>query len=72
VRERFRHTRYDAVLIGAGIRLVAANSRLFEALINLAHTELPDCRFVFNEGPTASAEDVLRWFPEGSRTSSAT
>src|ERR1700679_318570 len=29
--------RYDAVLIGAGVRLVAGNTLLFESIVNAAH-----------------------------------
>jgi hypothetical protein len=29
---------YDAVLIGAGVRLVASNTLLFESIVNAAHT----------------------------------
>jgi hypothetical protein len=54
--------RYDAVLIGAGVRLVAANTLLFEALVNLVHTRLPDARFVFNYGPQSTPDDIYRWF----------
>ena len=34
--------RYDAVLIGAGVRLVAANTLLFEAIVNAAHAANPE------------------------------
>ena len=33
--------RYDAVLIGAGLRLVASNTLLFEAIVNAAHAANP-------------------------------
>ena len=33
--------RYDAVLIGAGVRLVASNTLLFEAIVNAAHAATP-------------------------------
>jgi hypothetical protein len=55
--------RYDAVLIGAGVRLVASNTVLFEAIINAAHAANPDCRFVFNYSPTSTPDDIRRWFP---------
>lgn len=55
---------YDAVLIGAGIRLVAANTLLFEAIVNAAHTLAPHCRFVFNRAAAATPEDIRRWYPE--------
>ncbi|WP_422743251.1 hypothetical protein ACN27E_17175 [Mycobacterium sp. WMMD1722] len=54
---------YDAVLIGAGIRLVAGNTLLFEAIVNAAHLTQPGCRFVFNRAAVATPEDIRRWFP---------
>ena len=55
--------RYDAVLIGAGVRLVAGNTLLFEMIVNAAHVAQPDCRFVFNSGPAATPDDIRRWYP---------
>ncbi|AQA06762.1 hypothetical protein BVC93_27085 [Mycobacterium sp. MS1601] len=54
---------YDAVLIGAGIRLVADNTLLFEAIVNAAHTLQPSCRFVFNRAATSTPDDIRRWYP---------
>lgn len=55
--------RYDAVLIGAGIRLVAANTLLFETIVNAAHTLQPGCRFVFNRAAAATPDDIRRHYP---------
>jgi len=55
--------RYDAVLIGAGVRLVANNTLLFESIVNAAHSANPDCRFVFNYAPTSTPDDIRRWYP---------
>ena len=55
--------RYDAVLIGAGVRLVAGNTLLFEAIVNTAHVAQPDCRFVFNRAPMSTPDDIRRWYP---------
>ncbi|KAA0077189.1 hypothetical protein CIW52_31880 [Mycolicibacterium sp. P9-64] len=55
---------YDAVLIGAGVRLVANNTLLFEAIINAAHSANPHCRFVFNYSPTSTPDDIRRWYPD--------
>ncbi|OBF19149.1 hypothetical protein A5725_18585 [Mycobacterium kubicae] len=54
---------YDAVLIGAGVRLVASNTLLFEAIVNAAHAFQPGCRFVFNRAATATPDDIRRWYP---------
>jgi hypothetical protein len=55
---------YDAVLIGAGVRLVANNTLLFEAIVNAAHSANPQCRFVFNYSPTSTPDDIRRWYPD--------
>jgi hypothetical protein len=53
---------YDAVLIGAGVRLVASNTLLFESIVNAAHTTQPGCRFVFNHAATSTPGDIRRWY----------
>jgi len=55
---------YDAVLIGAGVRLVASNTLLFESIVNAAHTTQPGCRFVFNHAAVATPDDIRRWYPQ--------
>src|SRR3977135_1061142 len=55
--------RYDAVLIGAGVRLVATNTLLFEAIINAAHSANPHCRLVVNYSPSSTTDDIRRWYP---------
>jgi hypothetical protein len=55
--------RYDAVLIGAGVRLVAGNTLLFESIVNAAHVTQPGCRFVFNRAAVAAPDDIRRWYP---------
>lgn len=55
---------YDAVLIGAGVRLVTSNTLLFESIVNAAHTLQPGCRFVFNRGAASTPDDIRRWYPD--------
>ncbi|OBG94254.1 hypothetical protein A5697_26675 [Mycobacterium sp. E3251] len=55
--------RYDAVLIGAGIRLAAGNTLLFESIVNAAHVTQPGCRFVFNRAAQSTPGDIRRWYP---------
>jgi hypothetical protein len=55
---------YDAVLIGAGIRLVATNTLLFESIVNAAHATQPGCRFVFNQAALSTPGDIRRWCPD--------
>ncbi|MBX9978229.1 MAG: hypothetical protein K2Z76_01505 [Mycobacterium gordonae] len=63
-RRRLEANRYDAVLIGAGVRLVANNTLLFESIVNAAHITQPGCRFVFNRGAQSTPDDIRRWYPE--------
>jgi hypothetical protein len=62
-RQSLEAKRYDAVLIGAGVRLVPVNTLLFESIINAAHVAQPNCRFVFNREAVATPDDIRRWYP---------
>jgi hypothetical protein len=62
-RQWLEAKRYDAVLIGAGVRLIASNTLLFESIVNAAHTTQPNCRFVFNRAAVATPDDIRRWYP---------
>ena len=55
---------YDAVLIGAGVRLIASNTLLFESIVNAAHTTQPGCRVVFNRAAVPTPDDIRRWYPQ--------
>lgn len=59
--ERLEQQRFDCVLIGAGVRLVAANTALFEKLLNLVHEHAPQAKLCFNTNPNDTAEAVQRW-----------
>jgi hypothetical protein len=63
VRDAITAKHYDAALIGAGIRLVASNTLLFEAIVNTVHELLPAARLVFNAAAVTSPDDIRRWFP---------
>jgi hypothetical protein len=52
---------YDCIVIGAGVRLVAKNTPLFEKLINAAHQHAPQAKLCFNTNPTDTADAVRRW-----------
>lgn len=62
-RQWLQAKRYDAILIGAGVRLVASNTLLFESIVNAAHLTQPGCRFVFNRAAVATPDDIRRWYP---------
>lgn len=63
LRQRLENQSYDCLLIGAGVRLIAQNTPLFEKLINVAHDRAGKARLCFNTGPTDSADAVRRWIP---------
>ncbi len=60
LRDRLAATRYDGVLIGAGLRTLPPHALLFEALVNAVHEAAPQARFAFNINPADTAEAVLR------------
>ena len=60
LRERLGQTRYDAVMIGAGIRTLPPYALLFEALVNAVHEAAPQARFAFNSNPADTAQAVQR------------
>lgn len=60
LRERLGATRYDVVMIGAGIRTLPPYALLFEALVNAVHEAAPQARFAFNSNPADTAEAVQR------------
>jgi hypothetical protein len=65
VRERLGRKRFDCILIGAGVRLIAQNTPLFEKLINVVHEHAPQAKLCFNTKPTDTAEAVLRCVTAG-------
>ena len=56
-----RSTRFDCVVIGAGLRLPPERLMLFEKIINLVHALAPNTRICFNTTPADTAEAVQRW-----------
>lgn len=52
---------YDCVVIGAGVRLIAQNTALFEKLINIIHQYAPSAKLCFNTRPDDTADAVKRW-----------
>lgn len=56
-----RAARFDAVLIGAGVRTSQEHFMLFEKLLNTVHQHAPGARLCFNTGPTDSVAAVQRW-----------
>jgi len=55
-------SRYDCIMIGAGLRVVPPYFLLFEKLINVVHRHAPaSTKLCFNSNPTDTAEAVKRW-----------
>ena len=67
VRARLRQKDFDCIMIGAGVRLIAENTELFEKLINVVHVHAPRATFCFNTAPSDTAAAVERWFPRAGR-----
>lgn len=61
VRARLEEKPYDCIMIGAGVRLIAQNTPLFEKLINVVHQHAPQARLCFNTRPDDTAAAVQRW-----------
>ncbi len=58
---RLKQTRFNCVLIGAGVRANPSNLILFEKLINVVHEHAPQAKLCFNRLPSDTAEAVKRW-----------
>ena len=55
-------SRYDWIMIGAGLRIVPLYFLLFEKLINIVHRHAPaSSKLCFNSNPADTAEAVKRW-----------
>ena len=61
LQTRLKQTRFNCVLIGAGVRANPSNFILFEKLINVVHEHAPQAKFCFNQLPSDTAEAVKRW-----------
>jgi hypothetical protein len=55
-------SRYDCIMIGAGLRTVPPYFLLFERLMNVIHRHAPaSTKLCFNTSPADTAEAVQRW-----------
>jgi len=61
VERRLKQTRFDCVLIGAGVRTNPSHFLLFERLINVVHEHAPHAKLCFNTQPSDTAAAVRRW-----------
>lgn len=63
VRGELERATYDAVVIGAGLRVAPPLFLLFERLLNVVHRNAPSAKICFNTRPTDTLEAVRRWLP---------
>jgi hypothetical protein len=56
-----KSSRFDCVVIGAGLRLPPERLPLFEKVLNLVHALAPAARICFNTTPADTTEAVRRW-----------
>ena len=61
VQQQLSGTKYDCVVVGAGVRLPPKNLLLFEAIVNAVHKAAPNASIAFNTVPQDSAEAAARW-----------
>jgi hypothetical protein len=61
VSQKLSESKYDCIVIGAGIRTLPAHFLLFEKLINAVHQHAPQAKICFNTKPSDTAEAVQRW-----------
>ena len=65
VERQLASTRYDCVVIGAGVRLPPRRLAIFETVINAVHKTAPGAAIAFNTRPDDSADAASRWLPAG-------
>lgn len=61
IEKHLQSKKYDAVLIGAGIRIPGSNFMLFEKMINSIHEHAPQSKTCFNTNPQDTIAAVQRW-----------
>ena len=67
VERQLGSTRYDCVVIGAGVRLPPRRLALFEVVINAVHKAAPGAAIAFNTRPDDSADAAGRGLALGHR-----
>ncbi len=61
VSEALEESRYDVIVIGAGLRTLPPMAEQFERLINVLHEKAPQAKLAFNSQPADSDKAALRW-----------
>lgn len=57
---KLHEKKWDVVMVGMGLRKTDAMIPLFERIVNVVHTELPDAKFAFNISIVKTREAVDR------------
>jgi hypothetical protein len=68
VERLLRSTKYDCVVVGAGVRLPPRNLPLFEVVIDAIRKAAPEAPIAFNTRPDDSADAAARWVAPESRS----
>lgn len=55
--------KWDAVLIGFGVRGTPSETAIFEALVNTTREYAPQAKFAFNSGPEGTLDALKRIVP---------
>ena len=61
LKAKLNSSRYDVILVGAGVRTDADQFSLFETIINIIHIHAPNSKICFNTSPYDSVEAVNRY-----------
>jgi hypothetical protein len=61
VEAELRKNNYEAILVGAGVRVPPGQFLLFEKLINAIHRHAPQAHICFNTTPSDTAAAFQRW-----------
>lgn len=61
VREVAATVSFGVVMIGAGVRMAAEHTVLFERLVNVLNEVRPGVRFCFNTSPEGTVDALRRW-----------
>lgn len=61
IERRLASSRFDCVVVGAGVRLPAGRLKLFEAVVNAIHRAAPQAAIAFNTHPQDSGAAAARW-----------
>jgi hypothetical protein len=61
VTKKLTESKFDCVVIGAGVRNNPDHILLFEKLVNVVHQYAPSAKIAFNTKASDTAEAVRRW-----------